>query len=176
MHDLPRSQLYGQIRVGRVSSVDAKRHSAQVQFFEQDGFISWDLQVLRGFAADYCLPAQNTPVLCLILEGRLGVGYVLGAIYTDADAAPLSDAGQRSVAGDDLRLGAPDASDKVALAPATKSEIQKALDYADGIASALKAGVVVAQDGGANFKSTVVAALPVKPTLNEPAADKVKAK
>lgn len=112
-----RSQLHGQIRVGRVSSVDAKRHSAQVQFFEQDGFVSWDLQVLRGFAADYCLPAQNTPVLCLLVDGRLGVGYVLGAIYTDNDAAPLSDAGQRAIAGDDLRLGDPSATDKAASAP-----------------------------------------------------------
>ena len=115
--DAPRSQLTGQIRVGRVSSVDAKRHSAQVQFEEQDGFVSWDLQVLRGFAADYCLPAENTPVLCLIVDGRLGVGYVLGAIYTDNDAAPLNDAGQRAVAGDDVRLGDPAAADKVALAP-----------------------------------------------------------
>jgi hypothetical protein len=172
----PASQLYGQIRVGRVSSVDADRHTAQVEFSEQDTFVSWDLQVLRGFAADYCLPAQNTPVLCLLVDGRLGVGYVLGAIYTESDAAPLSDAGQRSVAGNDLRLGAPDASDKVALAPATKDEIQKALDYADGIASAIKAGAVVAQDGGASLKSSIVAALPVKPTLNAPAAEKVSAK
>lgn len=133
----PRSQLYGQIRVGRVSSVDAKRHSAQVQFEEMDGFVSWDLQVLRGFAADYCLPAQNTPVLCLLLEGRLGVGYVLGAIYTENDAAPLDDAGKRSVAGDDLRLGDPAATDKVALSPKVKSELDKIKAELDKIATTL---------------------------------------
>lgn len=177
--DAPRSQLYGQIRVGRVQSVDAKRHSAQVEFFEQDGFVSFDLQVLRGFAADYCLPAENTPVLCLLLEGRLTVGYVLGAIYTDSDAAPLNDAGKRSVAGDDLRLGAPDATDKVALAPASKSEIEKVLDYAKNIKSALDAAAAaVPMDGGAALWAPVKSALGtiVEPTINEPAAEKVSAK
>lgn len=131
------SQLYGQVRVGRVSSVDAVRHSAQVQFEEQTGFVTWDLQVLRGFAADYSLPAKDTPVLCLIIDGRLGVGYVLGAIYTDADAAPLNDAGKRAVVGDDLRLGAADASDKVALASKCNDEHSAIKDELDKIATTL---------------------------------------
>lgn len=113
----PSSQLYGQIRVGRVSSVDTKRHTAQVEFTEQDGFVSWDLQVLVTRPGDYSLPAKDAPVLCLLIDGRLGAGFVLGAIYTESDAAPLNDAGQRAVVCDDLRLGASDASDKVALAP-----------------------------------------------------------
>jgi phage baseplate assembly protein gpV len=123
--DAPVSQLYGQIRIGRVSSVDPKRHTAQVQFSEQDGFVSPDLPVLVTRPGDYSLPAENTPVLCLIVDGRLGVGYVLGAIYTESDAAPLDDASKRSVAGDDLRLGAPDASDKVALASLVKDRLDK---------------------------------------------------
>ena len=94
------SQLYGQIRIGRVLSVDANRHTAQVQFFELDGFVSWDFPVLVTRPGDYSLPAQNTPVLCLIVDGRLGVGYVLGAIYTDSDSPPLNDDGQRSIVGD----------------------------------------------------------------------------
>jgi hypothetical protein len=172
----PRAQLYGQVRTGRVSAVGKTRHTVEVEFFEGDGFVSWDLHVLVPMPGDYRLPPKDTPVLCLLVEGRLGVGYVLGCLYTDADEAPLDDDGQRSIAGDDIRLGDPEASDKVALAPATKDEIQKAVDYAEGIATAIQAGVAVAQDGGANLKATIVAALPVKPTINEPAAENVSAK
>lgn len=109
------SQFYGQFRWGRVSSVDADRHSAQVQFEEIDGFVSWDLAVLAGLGGDYFLPAQNTLVLCVIVDGRLGVGFVLGAFYSDNDAAPLSDASQRAVVGSDLRLGDANASKNVAI-------------------------------------------------------------
>ena len=74
-----------------------------------------------------------------------------------------------------VELG-PDPTDAIALAPATKSEIQKVLTYAQGIASAIQAGVPTPQDGGANLKTTIVADLPAPPTLTEPAATKVKAK
>lgn len=172
----PRSELYGQVRLGRVSAVGKKRHTVEVQFEEGDGFVSWDLPVLVTRPGDYSVPKKDTPVLCLIIESRLGHGYVLGAIYTDADAPPLDDDAKRSIAGDDIRLGAPDADKKVALAPATKDEIQKAVDYAEGICTAIQAGVAVAQDGGANLKATIVAALPVKPTISEPKAENVSAK
>jgi phage baseplate assembly protein gpV len=138
MHEPARSQLYGQIRLGRVSSVDAQRHTAQVQFEEIDGFVSWDLQVLVTRPGDYSLPAPNTPVLCVIMDGRLGVGYVLGAIYTESDGAPLSNAGQRSLAGDDVRLGDPNATDKVAMSPKVKSELDKIKAEFDTVATALK--------------------------------------
>lgn len=170
--DAPRSQLYGQIRVGRVQSVDAKRHSAQVEFFEQDGFVSFDLQVLRGFAADYCLPAENTPVLCLLIEGRLTVGYVLGAIYTDSDAAPLNDAGKRSVAGDDLRLGDPAATDKVALSPKVKSELDKIKGELDKIQTTLTTGATPVGGGTVTFATAY--ANGYSPTA--PDAEKVSAK
>lgn len=172
----PRAQLYGQVRTGRVSAVGKTRHTVEVEFFEGDGFVSWDLHVLVTRPGDYSLPAKDTPVLCLLIEGRLGVGYVLGAIYTDADEAPLDDDGKRSIAGDDIRLGDPEAEDKVALAPAVKDEIQKVLDYAEGIATAIQGGVATPQDGGAGLKGTIVALLPVKPTINEPAAENVSAK
>lgn len=166
----------GLIRVGRVSSVNAGKHTARVMFEEDDDLVSYDLPVLVARPGDYSLPDVDAPVVCLMAPGSAGVGYVLGAIYTDADAPPLSDAGQRSVAGDDLRLGAADATDKVALAPATKTEIQKVLDYAQGIATAIQAGVPVPNDGGANLKATIIAALPLVPTLDEPAAEQVSAK
>lgn len=124
----PRAQVRGEFRKGRIDSVDKDNHRAKVKFEEQDGFTSWDLQVLVPVGGDYAMPAQDTPVLCLLLEGRLGTGFVLGAFYTENDSPPLSDAGKRSLVGDDLRLGAADASDKVALAPKVKDELDKIRD------------------------------------------------
>jgi hypothetical protein len=173
MHaELPRSQFSGQFRVGRVSSVDAQHHRAQVQFFEIDGFVSWDLQVLVTRPGDYSLPAKDAAVLCVIVDGRLGVGYVLGAIYTDNDAAPLSDAGQRAVAGDDLRLGDPAASKKVALAPTCKQnfdDIQTEFNTIKTTLASLTGGATVAASFTVPY--TTVAYSPT-----DPAAAKVSAK
>lgn len=166
-----RSQLYGQIRVGRVSSVDTKRHTAQVQFHEIDGFVSWDLQVLVTKPGDYSLPAKDAPVLCLLLDGRLGVGFVLGAIYTEDDPAPLDDAGKRSIASDDLRLGTSDASDKVALAPKCKDNFDKINGELTKISTTLDSltggATVIAKFGTAYAKSY---------SPSDPAAEKVSAK
>ncbi len=144
MHEqAPKSALYGQVRVGRVSAVGKSRHTVEVKFEEVDGFVSWDLHVLARNPGDYALPASDTPVLCLLLDGRLGVGFVLGCFYTEDDAPPLDDDGKRSIVGDDLRLGAADASDKVALAPKVNAQL-------DALRAAITAAknAVVAQDGG----------------------------
>lgn len=170
--DEPTSQLRGQIRVGRVSSVDKNRHTAQVEFTEIDGFISYDLQVLRGFAADYCLPAQGLPVLCLLIDGRLGAGFVLGAIYTESDAAPLADDSKRSIAGDDIRLGTPDASDKVALSSKVKDELDKIKNELTSIATTLGTGTAPPLGGPVVFGSPYV----VGYSSTAPAAEKVSAK
>jgi phage baseplate assembly protein gpV len=117
---LPRSEFTGQFRWGRVDSVDKSRHSVQVKFEEGDGFTSWDLQYLVTRPGDYSLPPANAMVLCLLVDGRLGVGFCLGAFYTDSDAAPLNDDGKRSIVSDDLRLGTSDASEKAAFASKCK--------------------------------------------------------
>lgn len=169
--------MRGEFRVGRVSSVDKARHTAQVHFEDHDeGMVSWDLQVLVTRKGDYSLPDKDTPVLCVLLDGNVGFGFVLGAIYTESDEAPLDNADHRSIAGDDIRLGDPEADKKAALAPATKDEIQKAVDYAEGIALAIQGGVATPQDGGAGLKGTIVALLPQKPTIEEPACETVSIK
>lgn len=167
--------LYGQFRWGRVSSVDKDRHTAQVQFFEIDGMVSFDLQVLVPFGGDYCLPKKDQPVFCALMDGTDGQGYVLGTFYTDDDTAPLSDAGQRAIAGDDLRLGDPEADDKVALS-----------SIVDDLFTTLRAAItaaksaVVAQDGGlAAFTALDAALKPPALTYSWPksvAAEKVSAK
>jgi hypothetical protein len=127
---LPTSHFYGQFRWGRVSAAGAARHTVQVEFFELDGFVSFDLQVLVTRPGDYSVPPEGTMVLCVLIEGKHGEGrglsgFVLGAFYTEEDEAPLDDEAKRSIAGDDIRLGDPEASDKVALARLVNSNFEK---------------------------------------------------
>lgn len=115
-------------KTGRVSSTDAARHTAQVLFAE-DGeagdFVSYDLPVLVTRPGDYSLPAKDALVLCAMQPGAEGVGWVLGAYYSDADAPPTDDAAVRAIRGDDLRLGSSDASAFVALANKVLEELDK---------------------------------------------------
>jgi hypothetical protein len=109
------SEFGAKILAGRVSSVDAEKHRVAVQFFDLDGQVIPDLIMLHQHGGDYALPAPETPVLCILLDGKYGRGYVLGCFYTDSDPPPLDDAGQRSIASEDLRLGAHDASKAIGL-------------------------------------------------------------
>lgn len=174
MHaDLPKSQFSGQFRWGRVSSVDAENHRVQVQFFEIDGFVSWDMQMLTTRPGDYSLPPRDTPVLCLLVDGRLGVGYVIGCFYTDDDSAPLSDDGQRSVASDDLRLGDPDAEKAVGLDGDSCDAGQ--LQILGGISNAFAGIQYTDPDGNVSAISASGAPLLLKAKL-QASAEKVKAK
>lgn len=159
-------RLDGLIRAGRVSSVDEKQHTAQVEFTEGDGVVSYDLPVLVTRPGDYALPEKDAEVVCLMLPGNGGFGFILGAFYSEADAPPLSDAGQRSVVSEDLRLGTSDAKDKIALAPATKTELdklKKALDQAKTDLGKLKDYAKSIADYLATMVFTVVEAATVGP-------------
>ncbi len=154
---LPPAQLYGQVRMGRVSSVDKSRHTAQVKFEELDGLTSWDLHILVTRPGDYSLYAVDTPVLCLILEGRLGIGFVLGAFYTDEDAAPLDDEGARSIAGEDIRLGDPEATDEVAKAPKVNENFDDLKTHFDAMWGVINGAVIT--EAGLGQPSALQAAL-----------------
>jgi len=183
MHEPPiKSQFGGQFRIGRVSSTDASNHRVTVQFFEQDGFTVEAMSMLVTRKGDYSLPEQDDLVLCLLVDGRLGNGYVLGSLYSDSDAAPLSDAGQRSIASDDLRLGDPGASDKIALAPPTNDGLTALWNILDGVCGDSAPPVNEAGNGGASslqaaFKIAIDAQkLANKLPPADVAAEKVKAK
>jgi phage baseplate assembly protein gpV len=122
------SHFHGTFHLGRVSSVNKDKHTVQVEHFEIDGWVSGDLQMLVTRPGDYSLPAVGTPVMCIVLDGEQGFGFVLGCFYTDNDAPPLSNAGHRSLAGDDVRLGNPEASDKAALSSKVNSNFDKLWD------------------------------------------------
>ncbi len=111
-------------RTGKVTSVDADKHTARVQFSEPaGGYESHDLQVGVPLSGDYALPAVDALVLCAVEDGPEGIGYVLCSLYSDSNAPPLSDAGQRSIASDDLRLGDPLATMHAAIAEAVKDRL-----------------------------------------------------
>jgi hypothetical protein len=117
--------LEATMRVGRVSSVDAAAHTVKVLFEEDSGFVTFDLPVLVSRPGDYALPEVNAAVLCLMATGSEGIGYVVGSLYSEADAPPLSDAGKRSIASDDLRLASASATAAIALATKVADELEK---------------------------------------------------
>jgi phage baseplate assembly protein gpV len=179
---VPKAQLWAQVRWGRVSSVNADQHTVQVQFEEIDGFVSGDFGVLAMRPGDYALPPKDALVLCLLMDTRLAEGFVLGAFYSEKDAAPLSDAGQRSIASDDLRLGDPDAEDKVALAPKVNDNDTALWNVLNDVCGNTAAVINEAGNGGpsslqAAFKLAIAAQqLANKLPPVDVAAEKVKAK
>lgn len=150
--------LYGQIRTGRVSSTNAKKHTAQVQFFENDECVSFDLNVLVSFGGDYNLPAENALVLCLMIEGYDGFGYVVGQLYSESDAPPHDTKAARSLAGDDVRLGDPEADDKIALAPPTNDNFNALYSVLDTVFGNASSPLVTPAPGGPDPVYTAVKA------------------
>jgi hypothetical protein len=181
MHpSMPKSEFSGQFRWGRVAAVKDKDHRLEVKFEEGEGFTSWDMPFLVQHPMDYSLPPVDAPVLCVIVDGALGVGFVLGCFFTDNDAPPLDDKGMRSLAGDDLRLGAHDASDKVALAPKCKGNFDDQKQHFDAVWNVITGSVI--NEPGNGGPSALQAALKIAiqaapyPTPEDPAAENVSAK
>ena len=82
------------IRIGKITSVDEKKHTARVQFTDRDEMVSWDLPVLVPSTVDpqdYCLPVENTDVVCVFLPNGQQQGFIIGAFYTDANPPPITD-------------------------------------------------------------------------------------
>jgi hypothetical protein len=174
------------VRTGRVSSVDAKKHTARVQFIEGDGaddstpFVTGDLQVMVHCGGDYGLPPADAQVLCLMLPGWWGIGFVLGVLYSEADAPPLDNDGKRALVSEDLRLGAADADKKIALAPPTKDNFDKLKDHLQAL-EAVITGAPIPEPGNGSpsaFQTALQAAIQASPlpSPDDVAAENVSAK
>lgn len=170
------------LRTGRISSVDAAKHTARVRFEDVDDgaeeLVSDDLRVLVRRPGDYSLFPVGTLVECMIDDGPTGHGCILGAVYSDEDEPPLDDEGARSIRGEDLRLGDPEATDPVALSPAVKEELDKIKAELDSIQTGLSTHVHPYVDTPVGAATTSPPAAPpytngYSPT--EPAAENVKA-
>lgn len=73
------------IRVGVVSSIDAKAGTARVAFKDRDNILSYDLPVMvRNTLGtkDYWMPDIKEQVLCFFLPIGLESGYIMGSFYS----------------------------------------------------------------------------------------------
>ena len=100
MRDLERridaleSRLNQVVRVGTVSSVRPSRGMVRVALPDAGGIVSKALPVLfpRTLANKaYDLPEVGEQVLCVFLPFGLEQGFVIGAMYSEADAVPVTD-------------------------------------------------------------------------------------
>lgn len=81
------------IRIGRITSVNEKTHTARVEFMDRAAMVSWDLPVLVPSTVDpqdYCLPVEGTDVVCVFLPNGQQQGFIIGAFYTDANPPPIT--------------------------------------------------------------------------------------
>lgn len=88
------------LRIGRVSALDPELGRVRVAFGDQDGMESWWLPVLqRRTLGDrtYWMPEVEEQVACLVDEGGVD-GYVVGALYSQADPPPVTAPGRAHAA------------------------------------------------------------------------------
>ncbi|QOT12954.1 phage baseplate assembly protein V [Paenibacillus sp. JNUCC32] len=85
------------IRIGLVSSVNAKKHTVRVVFEDKDNLVSGDLPVIVPYSASakaYRLPEVSESVLCVFRGNGIQNGFCLGSYYTDEDVPPVSNKDQ----------------------------------------------------------------------------------
>ncbi|MBI4691690.1 MAG: phage baseplate assembly protein V [Nitrospirae bacterium] len=85
--------IEGLVRVGTVTQTYPDRGTVKVQLTDVDDQVSYELQVVVRKTLkdkDYWMPDIDEHVVCLFLGQGLEQGFVLGAIYSDADSVPVS--------------------------------------------------------------------------------------
>lgn len=94
-------QLVGElIRVGIVTTTNAEKGTARVQFKDRNEVVSYDMPVLVKNSLsqkDYWMPDINEQVLCLFLPVGIEQGYIIGSFYSDVTAPPAADKNIRKV-------------------------------------------------------------------------------
>lgn len=88
------------IKIGTVSSVNPAKATARVVFPDDDGLVSYDLQVMQvnGFRnKDYAMPDVGTDVVCIFLGSGTEEGFIIGAVYTEGNPPPESSIDKRTV-------------------------------------------------------------------------------
>lgn len=85
-------------RVGLVVSSDPDAGTVRVQLGDADNLVSYDLPVLQRQTLrtkDYSIPDVGEQVLCAFLPFGIEQGFVLGAMFSRADAVPVADQDKR---------------------------------------------------------------------------------
>ena len=91
------------MKIGIVTAIDPVTAKCRVQFPDQDGVQSYWLPVLHhktGRDKSYWMPDTGEHVCCL-MDDNAEFGVVIGAIYSDADAPPVSSGDKYHVKFDD---------------------------------------------------------------------------
>lgn len=95
-------------RIGIVTQLDPARAKAKVRFPDHDDVESWWLPVLQQKTLSdrsYWMPDVDSQVICNMDDGE-EAGVILGAIYSDADPPPASDANvQTTIYSDGAQVG-----------------------------------------------------------------------
>lgn len=81
------------VRAGIVTQRYPERGTVRVQLIDADDSVSYEMPVICRKTLkdkDYWMPDLNEHVVCLFLGQGLEQGFVLGAIYSEADAVPVS--------------------------------------------------------------------------------------
>ncbi|CDX01305.1 Phage baseplate assembly protein V [Desulfitobacterium hafniense] len=87
--------------IGEVVSINPAKCRARIKFDDRDGIISEELAVVvKGSLKnkDYWMPRVGEAVLCSFAGKK---GFILGAIYSDADPPPVSSEKKRYIEFED---------------------------------------------------------------------------
>ena len=92
------------IRIGIVTQVYDDRATVRVQFPDDDKEVSWEFPVLQRKTLkdkDYWLPDVGEHVVVVMLPYGQEQGFVIGAIYSDAEKPPESTRDKRVIVFED---------------------------------------------------------------------------
>jgi phage baseplate assembly protein V len=90
------------VKTGIVTSINPSKCTARVKFEDSDNLISAELQiVVRGSLKnkDYWMPKVGEQVFCTFNKQKNG--YILGCLYSDDSAPPVTDENIRYIAFED---------------------------------------------------------------------------
>jgi phage baseplate assembly protein V len=91
-------KVHNMVRAGTVSAVDEAAGTVRVAFADRDGTVSYNLPVLvpqTKANKDYWIPDVDEQVLCVFLPRGMEQGFVVGALYSEADKTPVADQDKR---------------------------------------------------------------------------------
>lgn len=77
----------GDIRIGKVSSIDYDNGMVQVLYTDRDGAVTKALPVLT-FNDEYKMPSVGSYVLVVHLSNGTEAGYILGTYWNEATPRP----------------------------------------------------------------------------------------
>jgi len=92
------------VRVGIVTQTYPDKATVRVQMVDVDDTVSYELPVIMRKTLkdkDYWMPDVGEHVVCLFLGQGLEQGFVLGAIYSEADKVPVIEQNKRHIEFED---------------------------------------------------------------------------